>query len=75
MTIKRISDFEIKYFINRSITPSSKHRIEIQRTCDNCYEKHPLCSMSNGLQCCLNCSQDIEALTHRLPPKTEREIE
>ena len=71
--IKVISGFEYRYIVNRTITSTSKNKIQIKKTCDNCYVDLELCNMSNGLQCCLECSKDIEALTNRLPFKTERD--
>ena len=63
--IKRISEFEFRYVVNRTTTPTSKNMVQIKKTCDNCYEANALCNMSNGLQVCLPCSEDIEALTDR----------
>lgn len=60
MTIRRISEFEIRYVVDRVHT-------RIAKTCDNCWEKAPLANMSNGLMCCKPCSEDVEMLTNRLP--------
>ena len=65
--IKAVSEFTWHYIINRTTTPTSKNMIQIKKTCDNCFERKELCYMSNGLECCLDCSKDIEALTNRLP--------
>jgi uncharacterized Zn finger protein (UPF0148 family) len=60
--IKRVSEFEVRY------VGSTK----LKKTCDNCYEKAPLAQMSNGTLCCKPCSEDIRALTDRLPPTGDR---
>ena len=60
MTIRRISDFEVLWVVDRP-------RAKLQKTCDNCYEKAPLAQMSNGIMCCKPCSEDITMLTNRLP--------
>lgn len=71
--IKAISGFEYRYVVNRPIVPGSNRILKLKKSCDNCFEFLKLCNMSNGLQCCEVCSKDIEALTNRLPPTTERD--
>lgn len=70
--VRPISGFEFKYVVDKTMTPTSLRKVQLYKTCDNCYEKKQLCNMSNGLQVCEPCSKDIEALTNRLPPTEER---
>ncbi|HBP66241.1 MAG TPA: hypothetical protein DD730_18770 [Desulfosporosinus sp.] len=69
---KAISGFSFRYIVDRTITATSTKKIQIKKTCDNCYEAYPLCDMSNGLKCCEPCSKDVETITNRLPPTEER---
>lgn len=70
--IRRISDFEEHFIVNRPMYEGSSVWTKIRRTCDNCYEKKLLCLMSNGIKVCEECSKDIETLTNRLPPTSEK---
>ena len=63
--INKTSGFEFHYVVNRTTTPTSNNKVQIKKTCDNCFEAHELCYMSNGLEVCKPCSEDIEMLTNR----------
>ena len=71
--ISKTSGFEWRYVVNRPIVPGSNKILKLKKSCDNCFEFKELCQMSDGCFACKECSEDIEALTNRLPPKNERE--
>ena len=65
MTIKAVSEFTWHYIVNRPATPTSSLITKIKKTCENCWEVKPLAYMTNGWECCKECSEDIESLTNR----------
>lgn len=56
--------FETKYIIDRGMTATSKKKIQIKKTCDNCYLPKPLTQYKN-LLVCADCITDTQVLEDR----------